>query len=305
MSMRQQGIALVAVLWVVVMLSVIAGSFALSIHNDIQQSSHELNQARAGGIIQAALNRVLYELAKPPQTQHLPMDGTPYRWAFAETPVLISVQDARGLVDLNQADKATLQKLFEAVQVEPDDAIKLADQVLDYRDGDVFAQLNGAEDDAYERAGLPYRSRDAPFASEEEVRLLLDMTPDIYARVLPYVTVHAKQAELEPELAPLLLLQKVIELEPAELDRLQQQREDRDNGKQASPDPEQDNISLRNGQGYHVRFEVQFTGHSLYTAEAVLEQGGFSVLPYHVVAWKSGSRISDLVESPEAKTEEP
>ncbi|MBT5230814.1 MAG: hypothetical protein HOM11_11140 [Methylococcales bacterium] len=289
---KQQGIALIAVLWVVVMLSVIAGSFSLSMRTELQVSNNEVHQAKATGILRAALSRLKYELSKPPQSQSWTKDGSPIIWPFAGAAVIISLQDARGLVDLNQADKALLLKLFAAIQVEEEDGRKLADTIIDYRDNNKFSQLNGAEDSDYDSAGLPYRSKDALFEAEEEVRLVLGMSHEVYKKLLPFVTVHSDEKNIVPELAPEVLLKKLSGLDPARVDEILQQRIDRATGEAQATD-----ASQQNGQAYHARFQVQFANKQTYTAEAVLEQGGFGVVPYHVVAWKPGVVLTDLLDA--------
>ena len=49
----------------------------------------------------------------------------------------------------------------------------------------------GAEDDDYAAAGRPYGAKDAPFESIAEVEQVLGMTPAIYAKVEPFLTVFS------------------------------------------------------------------------------------------------------------------
>ena len=298
-SHRHSGIALVAVLWVILLLSVIAASFSLSTRTSIQLSNHVLHQARAAGLIEAAISRCIIELNKPAQSQRWTHDGTPQAWAFGGAAFLIAIQNAQGLIDLNQGDKATLKKLLEGLDIPDDDAAKISDAVVDWKDSNKFAQLNGAEDSDYERAGLPYRSKDEPFDTVEELRLVLGVTHEYYQKIAPFVTVHSKSRNVNSEIAPPQVLLALPGFDSQRVDEIRRQREARANGAQVDDGAASGNAGFGGlggglgggfggaGQAYHVRIQVQFQNGLTYTNEVVLTQSNSSI-PYSIVAWKPG-----------------
>jgi len=295
----QSGIALVAVLWVVLLLSVIAASFGLSTRTSLQLSNHVLHQARAAGLIEAAISRSIIELNKPIQSQLWAQDGTPQTWEFGGASFLIALQDARGLIDLNQGDKTTLKKLFQNLEIPDDDARKIADAIVDWKDSNKFAQLNGAEDSDYESAGLPYRSKDAPFDTVEELRLVLGVTHAYYEKIAAFLTVHSKSRNVNSEVAPAQVLSALPGFDQQQIDEIQRRRQARANGELSAPAGTGGGFggAQGGGQTFHVRIQVTFQNGLIYTQEVVLTKNSGAGIPFNVVAWKPGHLFP--VEDPE------
>ncbi len=143
-------------------------------------------------------------------------DGTLYAWALGGAEVRISIHDESGKIDLNAAPDALLRGLFLAAEwTGPDgeiaalsdrDADALVDAVRDYADQDDLTRLNGAEDPDYAAAGLPWGAKDAPFEAVEELQQVLGMTPALYRRVAPALTVYSRRQGIDPAVAPLAVL---------------------------------------------------------------------------------------------------
>ena len=113
-----------------------------------------------------------------------------------------------GKVDLNQADAVLLGALFEAAGSDRGQASQMAGAILDWRDPDPLTQpAGGAEDPDYASAGRVYGAKDALFESVAEVEQVLGMTPALYARVAPYLTVYSGRAQPDTTFAPGMVLQ--------------------------------------------------------------------------------------------------
>jgi general secretion pathway protein K len=112
------------------------------------------------------------------------------------------VEDEAGKIDLNRARGELLRRLFMAVGVEPPAAQALVDKILDWREAGIGRRLNGAKAEDYRAAGFAYGPREGPFASVEELRLAMDMTPALFARVAPSLTVYSQSAWIDPAFAP-------------------------------------------------------------------------------------------------------
>src|SRR5690606_41426969 len=146
-----------------------------------------------------------------PRRRWLP-DGRPYEWAFAGTRVRIEAIDESGKVDLNAADVDLLSRLFVTVGVDQADATAIAAAIADWRDSDdLYQPQGGAEDPSYASAGLPWGAKDAPFDTVAEVEQVLGMTPAIYAKVAPLLTVYSGQARPDPNFAAAEVLQAMGE----------------------------------------------------------------------------------------------
>ncbi len=187
-SMRassQEGIALVAVLWVLVMLSIVAASLCLEVRTRALIARNTADNAAARASADAGIQRAILDLIAG---RHV--SETPYDWRFANHFVRISVRDEASKIDVNMAPPALLAALFNSVGVDSYRAQSLADAIADFRDADNFTHPHGAEEAEYKTAGLHWGPKNAPFESLEELQQVLGMTPDTYKLVAPDLTIY-------------------------------------------------------------------------------------------------------------------
>jgi len=104
--------------------------------------------------------------------------------------VRVSLHDVGAALGLNSADEAELLGLFAALRIDFGQADRLAQAILDWRDPDELRHGRGAEGADYARQGLASRPGNRPFARLSELRGVLGMTPELYARIAPLLTVR-------------------------------------------------------------------------------------------------------------------
>ena len=143
---RQKGIALVLVLWLTVLLTAIAAGFAYSMHTEAIAAGNAVGVARVRAAADGAIERTVYELAKPRVPgAWLPNGGT-HAWKDGEIDLTVRATDETAKIDLNGANEILLRGLFTQIGgVDPDTAGRLVDAVIDWRDPDDFRRPNGAE----------------------------------------------------------------------------------------------------------------------------------------------------------------
>ncbi|MEL1266138.1 type II secretion system minor pseudopilin GspK [Pseudoxanthomonas putridarboris] len=199
---RQRGAALLLVLWLVALLTALIGAFALTARMEALQGRVASRGSVAQEVARAGMEYALARVAdQNPETRWLP-NGRLYRWRFDGSEVQVRMVDETGKVDLNQADLALLARLLQAVGAPPESSERLAGAIVDWRDGDALSQpAGGAEDDDYAAAGRDYGAKDAPFETIAEVEQVLGMTPEIYARLAPYLTIYSGRAQPDPTFA--------------------------------------------------------------------------------------------------------
>jgi general secretion pathway protein K len=205
---RARGVALISVLWILAFLTVVAAGLSVQARTDARMTRTMVDVARARAATEGAVDLLVWELLHGSgDGDPRPVDGRVGVLEVAGTGVEVAVFDERGRIDLNKASAPLLDALFAAVGV--DDAVRgpLVDAVLDWRDPDSLRRIAGAEDDEYARADRAYGAKDRPFDSVEELRLVLGMSPDIYVRVWPAVTVFSPQSDVDPGRAPASVLQ--------------------------------------------------------------------------------------------------
>jgi general secretion pathway protein K len=264
----EDGIALIAVLWTLTLLSVIAAALSLEMHSSTRIARNMAENAAARAAADAGIQRAILDLVASPgapkDTRKLIANGTVYAWRFANIIVHISVWDERGKIDLNQTSEALLAALFGSVGVEPGKSQSLADAIADFRDADNFARLSGAEDTDYRAAGFAWGPKNAPFQAIEELQQVLGMTPELYARVAPYLTIYSIGV-FNPDLAG------------ERLARILRQASFNSQILASSP-----------GLAFSIRAEARGSRGAIFVREAVVQLNPEVTVPVQILAWRQG-----------------
>lgn len=205
---RARGVALLLVMWLIALLTALVGAFALTAKTEGLQGRVLSRGLAAGEAARAGIEYAITRAGDPdPQRQWLP-DGRPYPWRFGEADIEVRLVDENGKIDLNQADPTLLTAFFQALGEDQERAARLASAILDWRDPDSLTQANGGgEDDDYAAAELPYGAKDASFESVAELEQVLGMTPELYARAAPHLTVYSGRSRPDPAFATSEVLQ--------------------------------------------------------------------------------------------------
>lgn len=197
----QRGLALVLVLWMVAALLVTATGVVYAVRGEVRavSSFREMAEADAladAGIVMAA-REVMGDKKPEDRLRQVGLD-------FERSPVSVQVVPLSGLIDLNAAPEALLTELIVvAGEVDRGRASSLAQRIIDWRDIDGDPHPAGAEDAAYAAAGVPFRTRGGPFEAPEDLLQVLGVDFDLYARLRPLVTVHARgDGRVDPAAAP-------------------------------------------------------------------------------------------------------
>lgn len=223
---RQGGVALILVIWVVTLLVAIAGSFLYAMRTDARAARNAALIARADALAQAAVARALYEVFKPAGNPEVwKRDEAPRAWSFDGAEVSVSLSDESAKIDLNTANDELLRGLFRHAGLAEDEAARLLDAVLDWRDPDSFRRPNGAEEPEYAQAGLKVKPANYAFQATEELQLVLGMRPEVYQRIAPMITVNSRQAGVNPHLARREVLLAIPAVNPEQVDAFIAERE--------------------------------------------------------------------------------
>jgi general secretion pathway protein K len=192
MRRRQQGIALVLVLWILVLVTVASGAYALMARMDQLEANAMLSGTQARLSAEAAINLMAVSLRDPDDALRPIADGRPYFMQIDGAEVEIRVTDERGKLDLNTISEDTLFTLFVNNGLNPSDAELLAAAVLDWQDPDDIERVNGAEEDAYIAAGLAVGPANRPFMMTAELLQVIGIPYELYRRMEPGLTVYSR-----------------------------------------------------------------------------------------------------------------
>ena len=218
---QRRGIALVAVLWVLALIAILAAGFRAQTTTATRMAGAALDQSRAralaDGAVQTAIARLVEQiyLGRGDSQRTLPVDGTPVTLALPDGRVSLAIMDTGGLIDINAAEPPLLAGLLMRLGVPAGKAAVLAARIVDFRDLDDRPLPGGAEDPDYAAAGLPFGAKDSPFDSVDELPQVLGISFALAARMKPYVTVMNGLPQIDPLVAPPLVLDAVPGLTPA------------------------------------------------------------------------------------------
>jgi general secretion pathway protein K len=254
-----------------VLLTVVASSFIMERRTEALVVGNSISMAKAAGIADAGVQRALYELYR---TDNSPLawkrDGTPQNWTFDGVPVRIEIRDESAKIDINTVADPLLRGLFLAQGLAEEDAAKIVDAILDWRDPDSFKRPNGAEEADYRAAGLSYRPANAPFQAIEELQLVLGMRPDLYRRIAPSITVFSRQPGVNPQLATREVLLALPNVTPEAVDQYLALREDaRANGRPLPSFPAAGAFASSFTTVVTVRSEARLEDGAVFVREAI------------------------------------
>lgn len=194
---RADGFALVLVLWVLSLLTIMAGSFALSMRRESAIVAGGSSNAQALAIAESGLAIAELMLMSTDQLQRWRTDGSIYQIAYTGSKARVQLLSESGKVDINSADQTLLQGIMAHAPVEAKLQGKLVDAILDWRDADDLVRIEGAEKKEYKDAGLSYRPLNKPFQSVEELQLVLGMNEQLFNWLEGLVTVHSGQPKVD------------------------------------------------------------------------------------------------------------
>jgi general secretion pathway protein K len=282
-------------MWALLLLATIAAAVTAVHRTEIALSGNLLDQVRGRALGEAgvyyAISRLLSD-GTLPESERFPVDGSLQSWFFDGRELRISVSGESGRVDLNAAQPELLKLLLEAAGAEPDQADALAGAIQDWRDTDSNTQVNGAEDPDYRAAGMLYGAKDQPFASVEELRQVLGMTPELYRTLAPALTVYSGRSKVNPIFAPRLVLLAVLELPEAQIDEYLDAKAQGEAGSgELLPPGASSPLVQQGGDSVNrIHVEVPVRNDQPFTLEAVVRAGRGK---FQILAWELSLPVSE------------
>lgn len=288
---RQGGVALVLVLWVMTLLAVIAGNFAFSMRGEAQIARNLLSSARAKTHADAGVQLAWFELMKPPaEPQRWRANGVAHEFMMDGALVRVSVLDESGKIDLNTAPDALLKGLFKSAGLSDEASSTLLNTVLDWRSPGNLRRLNGAKEEQYRAAGKNYGPPNAPFETVDELQRVLGMSPDLYGRLAPALTVYSRQPGINPVFASREVLLAIPGINPAVVEQFLLLRQDAlATGQPLLPLAGAGSFSSSSGfPAYSVRSEARMADGTAFVRQTVVRLMPDPKLPVVVLSWSEG-----------------
>jgi general secretion pathway protein K len=180
---NDKGIALVFVLWVLIFLTIITGSFCFSARKNSDFSFYEGLHTKAYYIAEAGIYKTIAGMIDEIKTHssgkyRINIQIPPEKFSDGEFKVFIS--NYAGKVNLNKADANLLRLILGNFELSEENKNIIIDSILDWRDKDHLHRLNGAEQDYYQSLPKPYDCRNGDFITISELLKVRGITKKIF-----------------------------------------------------------------------------------------------------------------------------
>ncbi len=205
---RNDGIALFVVMWALAILMVLVLSFSFLARTETHASMVFRDNAERKLLADAGIERGIFEIIYRRQNLNneiiLPgmevwgADGTTYTDHVGEGRYSVSIMGESGKLDINKVPDILLKNLLLNIGIKDDEADKIVDSIMDFKDPSGLTRLNGAGDDYYMSLPNPYKTKKADFDTIEELLLVKGVTPAILygdgnqKGIIDFLTVNSK-----------------------------------------------------------------------------------------------------------------
>jgi general secretion pathway protein K len=187
---HESGVILIALLWILTALSVIALSFSRESRVEVAAARNAQSLEDSYFVARAGIATSIYQLVQRryvPALRQVEFQNTPdplelgiVTGSLGGGIFTVDIQDESGKVALNNVSEELLRNLIETIGIAKPDADIIADSILDWRDQDAAHRLNGAEDDYYQSLNPPYKARNGRIETIEELLLIRGVTPEYF-----------------------------------------------------------------------------------------------------------------------------
>ena len=314
--MKQRGVALILVLWVLSILTLMASSFTLTMRRETASLSHVKENAQALEQAKSGLALAQAMLLQEDENKRWRVDGSIYEIESDDAVTRIRIFSETGKIDLNSAPQNLLHYVLQFAPLEKQAQLELENAILDWRDEDENTRPFGAEKPEYKAAKLSYAPRNKPFRAFEELQMLKGMTAQVLAWMQPIFTIYAAgQTEVEVAVAPREVLNVLPEIDVNLLDAYFLEKQKAILNHQPLPKlPRSENAAQAMSQDVEttteaetapeisvvtISVETQLENEATARIDVTLEKAdGENNLPFQTLVWQSESDLPSLF-SPE------
>ncbi len=245
--------ALVSVLWLAAFMAVLAAGLMLAARNSAYTADAMEKKIAGENLADAAVYLAIRDLCMGPESR-IDISGRPREVDISGKTLTISVQADAGLIDINFAHPTLLAALFEKNGMGPGEAARIADVIETTRKAAPFY-----------------------FRRREDIRQIEDITPALYEKIAPALTVYSQQATVDIATAPPQVLMALPNMDKATVDAILLARE-------TPSGPEGYGQKGYEGQAFSIAAQGA-EGRVHFSRRAVVRVTGDPRQPYWVLDW--------------------
>ena len=201
---RERGYAMIAAVAAVAFFGYLSLAAIAGGRGAVVAANAGLTRARLSADADAGAALAIHELGLEDLKRRWSLTGLPREVDFEGAKLTITVEDETGKIPLNFVPSPQLRALFQQAGADPRQIDGLVEGLQDLR-GD--SRPGGSTAAAgFPRVDARIAAQRGPLWSLDELKLLPGMTPDLYAKIAPAVTVHINTLAFDPRTAPPLAL---------------------------------------------------------------------------------------------------
>lgn len=274
----ERGIALIAVLWILVLLATLVLGFVADARTDLRIVRNNSEAVHARAIADAGVTLAILGVFDTAPTSQWRGDGRVHTLAYGGGTIHVRIEDEDGKLDLNIAPIPRLRALFAILGAEDPDLI--ASSIDEQRSSMIeAAELSGNLDAVAPPA----------FLAMEELRELPGMTPALYGRLGRFVTIYSGNPGVDSRTAPAEVLKSMPGAQPAQIDAMIALREQAaaaaGRGQSTTDAPRESQQALR---VFTIVSEGATPSGTRATRSATVSLTGVPDAPVHFLAWREG-----------------
>jgi general secretion pathway protein K len=294
---NESGFALITVLWIAGLLAVMTAALSVSVRTHVRVVANVTESAKAEALADAGAALAIIDLvaarSNGEHKRRFPADGQAVACSIpGEGFLSITVTDEAAKIDVNSAGVPLLRALLAGLGVPVEKSARLAEAIFDFRDADDVRMPNGAESAEYRAAGLGWLPKNGPLQSLDELSQVYGVTPELLARLRPFLSVHSGLEGFDASIASeslIALLRSGIERSGGSLGGLA----DFD-GAVALPALF---VTASPRRFFSLHVEAHSVAGAVFVREAVFDAGSRQLPDYNFLRWTRGARLTEAQRS--------
>ncbi len=243
-----KGMALMMVIWLITLLMTMVLAFCLMTRANVYSAYATSVGIRGKYLAQAGLERAVAELyyrgvdrtaaVSEQVTDCWRTDGTPYTDKVGDDSYEVRVVDESGKIQLNALTDRTgvilTNLLVGNLGVSLEDAYTIVDSILDWKGKGELHRLHGAKSDYYMSLPVPYKSKNGPFDTLEELLLVKGVTREILfgagetPGLIDFITIFSRDDKININAASREVLSSIPGITPERADEIMAYRDARE-----------------------------------------------------------------------------
>jgi general secretion pathway protein K len=283
------------VLWILLTLASLAGILSVYLANTAVALSLNDDRLRSAALVSAGLELTAYQLSSTAKPLRPPTGSFSFRLDHALVSIAFSAESTR--IDLNRATKEMLANLFGVLGSQPRDAALYADRIVGWRTPPPPDDTLDGENSRYRAAGAGYLPRGAPFASVDELWLVLELPPALVERAMPFVTVYSGRRQIDALDAVPEVIASLPDMTPALLETFLKLRPSLPRDIKSVTDalgPAGAGASVEGSNAVRVRTSIAFENGRHAATEAVILLLDADDDPYRILSWRDDAETTPV-----------